>query len=181
MADETNCGVTANFALPLARAPDDEARWRRRIYTNRLVRSWLGARLGQRRGEAGRELVVFGPWVAVAAGRAGVGSTQRVSRCGIGVRQPWRRRAFLAMVLPGAKAGAFRRAAIRARFSWSASLVKPGFFVFVRRPSGGLACSLPESWPLRSAPPSARAHAAQFRANRHPAASADMPSVCAWI
>ena len=46
-----------------------------------------------------------------------------------------------------------------------ASLVKPGFFVFVRRPSGGLASSLPEFWPLRSAPRSARVHAAQFRAN----------------
>src|SRR5271157_6332617 len=43
----------------------------------------------------------------------------------------------------------------------------------LRCAGGGLACSLPESWLLRSAPPSARAHAAQFRANRHPAASAD--------
>ncbi len=28
MADETNCGVTANFALPLAHAPYTKARWR---------------------------------------------------------------------------------------------------------------------------------------------------------
>jgi hypothetical protein len=36
------------------------------------------------------------------------------------------------VVLPGAKADAFRRAAIRARFSWSASLAKLGFFAFVQ-------------------------------------------------
>jgi hypothetical protein len=46
--------------------------------------------------------------------------------------QPWRRRAFLAVVLPGAKADAFRRATvIQVRFSWSATLVKLWFFVFV--------------------------------------------------
>jgi hypothetical protein len=109
--------------------------------------------------------------VAVAAGRTGVGSTQHVSRCGIGVRGHGEEEPFSLWFCPVRKLMLSAGPLFTPRFSWSASLVKLGFFVFVRRASGGLACSLPESWPLRSAPPSARAHAAQFRANRHPASA----------
>jgi hypothetical protein len=46
--------------------------------------------------------------------------------------RPWRRRAFLAVVLPGAKADAFRRAAIHAAFLMGRDPRKTGFFAFVQ-------------------------------------------------
>ena len=82
---------------------------------------------------------ICGPRPRLAAS-TGIGSTQLVSRCGIGVRGHGEEEPFSLWFCPVRKL-----------------MLSAGPLLFTPR--------LPESWPPRSAPPSARAHAAQFRAN----------------
>jgi hypothetical protein len=65
--------------------------------------------------------------VAVAAGGTGVGSTQHVSRCGIGVRGHGEEEPFSLWFCPVRKLMLSAGLLFTPRFSWSASLVKLGF------------------------------------------------------
>jgi hypothetical protein len=69
---------------------------------------------------------------ALAAEGTGVGSTRHVTRCGIGIRGHGEEEPFSLWFCPVRKLMLSAGLLFRLRFSWSASLVKLGFFAFLQ-------------------------------------------------